>query len=142
MWTHRFEYLVDLNPHQLWPVLADVPGWPAIDHNIDWLHIADRPDAGARFTLKPKGGPALKFTIGRFEPPHIYSDVCELPFARMETTHRLSANGAGTLICVDINISGPLAPVWGRLVGRKHASGLPAQTQRFVAAARESLALA
>ena len=136
MWTHRHEQTTDLTPGQLWPILADVARWPEIDHNIDWLRIDRAPARGVPFTLKPKGGPRLSFIIGDFEAPHAYSDICRMPLARMRTLHTLVPHDGGTRIRVDIEIEGPLAARWGRFVGRKHAAGLPAQTERFIAGAR------
>jgi hypothetical protein len=134
MWQHRFETTSTLAPEDIWPVIANIAGWAEVDHNIDRICI-DKPAAvGVRFTLKPKGGPTLKFIIGDFTPPGCYSDICKLPFASMKTLHTLQA-GDVTAIRVDIQITGPLAKLWGIIVGRKHAAGLPAQTQRILAKA-------
>jgi len=135
-WTHRFEQLTEVSPEQLWPVLADVARWPELDRNIDWLRIAEAPAPGVRFVLKPRGGPRLSFTIGLFEAPGRYSDICQLLLARMHTRHSLQPADRGTRIVVEIEIEGPLARVWGWLVGRRHAAGLPAQTERFIVGAR------
>jgi hypothetical protein len=135
MWTHHFEATTDLTPAQLWPVLADVAQWPVVDHNIERLDILEAPAPGVAFRLKPKGGPTLSFRIGHFDAPTRYSDVCRMPLATMETVHELVA-GPATTVRVRIEITGWLAPLWGRLVGRKHAAGLPAQTERFLARAR------
>ncbi|MEA5392158.1 SRPBCC family protein [Cyanobium gracile UHCC 0139] len=136
MWTHRFETTTDLTPEELWPVLADVPRWPEVDHGIERLVIRQEPGPGVTFTLKPKGGPTLSFRIGHFEAPTRYSDLCRLPLATMETVHEL-VPGPSTTVRVRLAIQGPLAPLWGRLVGRTHAAGLPLQTDRMVARARE-----
>lgn len=135
MWIHRFEHTTDLTPAQIWPVLADVAQWPAVDHNIERLTIAQAPAPGVAFTLKPRGGPTLSFRIGHFEAPTRYSDICRLPLATMETVHEL-VPGPTTTMRVRIEITGWLAPLWGRLVGRTHAAGLPAQTARLLARAR------
>lgn len=136
MWHHRFETRSDLTPEQIWPVIADVANWGQVDHNIDTLIIEQAPAVGVPFTLKPKGGPTLKFEIGDFAPPYRYSDICRMPFASMKTLHTLEEPN-GTVVRVDIEISGPLSALWGRLVGRKHASGLPAQTARILAKAAQ-----
>ncbi len=135
MWMHQFVTTTDLTPAQIWPALADVARWPTVDHNIECLVIESEPAPGVRFTLKPKGGPTLSFRIGRFEAPTQYSDICRMPLATMETVHELMA-GPITTVRVRIEIVGLLAPLWGRLVGRTHASGLPAQTERLLARAR------
>jgi hypothetical protein len=117
-------------------VLANVAGWPTLDHNIEYLTIESEPAPGVPFVLKVKRGPKLSFRIGEFEPPHRYSDVCRMPLAEMRTRHTLLEGPRGATIRVDIEIDGPLAPLWGAVVGRKHAAGLPAQTARFVEGAR------
>ena len=138
MWSHHFEAETDLSAAQLWPVLADIDGWVSIDQNIERVSMKGVAGSGAFFELKPKGGPLLRVRIGDFEAPHRYSDICRLPFAEMETRHQLAPSPAGTRISVDIEIRGPLHWLWGGVVGRKHASGLQAQTERFVAAARKA----
>jgi hypothetical protein len=117
MWQHRFETTTDLLPVHIWALLADVAKWPELDHNIDKIQITAEPAPGVPFTLKPKGGPRLKFRIGAFEPPAVYSDICQLLLAEMTTRHSLER---------DPNAS---------QTGRKHASGLPAQTERILRAA-------
>ena len=135
MWQFNFETSTDLTPEQLWPVIADVANWDKLDSNIDFIEIKEKPKSGAKFVLKPKGGPILKFLIGDFEPLFRYSDICRMPLGRMETRHRFTP-GAQTLITVSIEINGFLAPFWGLVVGRKHASGLAIQTERIIAQAR------
>ncbi len=142
MWHHRYEEDTTLNCEELWPVLADVARWPEVDRNIEYLTIKGEPGPGVSFVLKPKGGPRLNFVIGEFEAPSRYADVCRMPLGIMRTRHTLIPEERGTRIRVDIEITGPLAPVWGRLVGRRHAAGLPAQTARFIEGARARLARA
>lgn len=131
MWTSQYEELTALTPEELWPVLADVARWPELDFNIERLELAQAPAPGVEFFLKPRGGPRLRFRIGHFEAPTRYSDVCHLPLAVMETTHEL-VPGPRTTIRVRIEVRGLLAPLWGVLVGRQHAAGLPAQTARVL----------
>jgi Polyketide cyclase / dehydrase and lipid transport len=132
MWNFHHEQTSNLSVEAIWRVLADVKNWPQVDQNIERLVISEEPAPGVRFMLKPRGGPRLNFTIGSFEAPHRYSDVCVMPGARMETIHRL-ASGPVTTIAAEIEIRGPLAWLWGRVVGQKHAQGLPALTQKMLA---------
>jgi hypothetical protein len=131
MWSREYRRPSPLPAEAIWPVIADVANWPSVDHDIDWVRI-ERPAApGVAFRLKPRGGPVLSMTIGRFEPPCTYSDVCRMPLARMETIHSLE-RGVDTEVRVRIEITGPLAGLWGLLVGRRHFAGLPAQTDRIL----------
>lgn len=136
MWRHRFETTTDVPALAIWPVIADVARWAEVDRNIARIEIEGEPRVGTRFKLKPKGGPTLSFDIAAFDPPHTYADRCRMPGAVMTTWHRLEA-GAPTRIVVEIEIEGPLSRLWGWMVGRKHAAGLPAQTERIIARARE-----
>jgi hypothetical protein len=136
MWRHVYTAETTLTPSALWPALADVASWPAIDTNIAELTLLDPPGPGARFRLRPRGGPPLRFTIGQFVPPSTYSDVCALPGATMTTEHRLEPIRTGTRIVVEITVQGWLRALWVRLAATRHAAGLPAQTARFIEAAR------
>jgi hypothetical protein len=107
-----------------------------------WAQFATPVGLGFKVTLTalprchPKGGPTLSFVIGDFAPPMTYSDICKMPFATMTTWHTL-VPGTPTMMRVRITITAPLAWLWGLVVGRKHASGLPAQTERLLAGARQ-----
>jgi hypothetical protein len=135
MWTHHYQQQTDLSAEVLWSVLSNISGWAEIDENIETIGVEGVPAKNSRFVLKPKGGPRLSFRICDFDPPETYSDVCQMPFSTMKTTHRL-LKGDVTTIDIQIVIEGMLSPLWGLLVGRKHANGLPEQTKRFIAAAR------
>jgi hypothetical protein len=138
MWIHHFEQRTSLPAEKLWTIISDVAGWVNIDHNIDKLEINELPKQGAKFHLKPKGGPTLKFVIDTFNPPLEYADLCVMPGAKMKTLHTFERiNEKETLIKVDIEIVGSLSWLWGILVGKKHASGLPKQTELFIEAARK-----
>jgi hypothetical protein len=135
MWHHTFEQKTDIAPGKIWAVLADVAGWASVDHNIERIQISEPPGVGVPFKLKPKGGPTLSFVIGDFKPPNAYSDVCRMFLASMKTLHTIEA-GNQTTVRVTIEITGPLAGFWGYVVGRKHAAGIPALTQRMLVAAQ------
>jgi hypothetical protein len=135
MWTFDYAERTDVPPDALWQVIADIERWPQIDSQIDRIEIEGPVAMGTRFRLKPKGGPSLAFRIGAFDPPTRYADVCLLPLAEMTTIHQITP-GDSTVVAVRIEIKGPLAWLWGPLVGRKHARGVPALTQKMIEAAR------
>jgi hypothetical protein len=117
-------------------IIADVNNWINIDHNIDKLIINEKPKQGVKF--KPKGAPTLDFIIDTFVPPTNYADLCKMPGAKMKTLHTFEKRPNNqTAIIIDITITGPMNWFWGRIVGKKHASGLPRQTELFIKAAKE-----
>jgi hypothetical protein len=138
MWTHRYEQQTEVPVEKLWTIIADVENWINIDHNIEQLVITEKPTQGTKFKLKPKGAPTLDFVIDTFVPPTNYADLCKMPGAKMKTLHTFEKRPNNqTVIIVDITITGPLNWLWGRIVGEKHASGLPRQTELFIKAAKE-----
>ena len=137
MWTHRFEQTTNVKVENLWATIANVAGWINIDKNIDKLVINETPKQGTTFTLKPKGAPTLKFVIDTFNPPYEYADLCAMPGAKMKTLHTFTKkNDNETLITIDIEIKGPTSWLWGKVVGKKHADGLPKQTEMFINASK------
>lgn len=139
MWTHKFSATTDLSPEQLWQLLADIVHWGDIDQQIESIEIQGKPAIGTKFSLKPKGGPKLNLKVTEFTPPNLYADLCNLPLGCMKTIHSLEAIETGTQIQVRIEITGLLAPLWGQLVGKKHAAGLTQQTHRLIEKTRQSL---
>lgn len=140
MWQHRFETTTELAPEQVWPVIADISGWAKVDHNIARIDVDGPPAVGTCFRLKPRGGPTLKFEVAAFDPPMTYADLCRMPGAAMITRHRLlppAKEGEPTRIVVEIKVTGLLAWLWGPIAAAKHAAGLPAQTERILAYARQ-----
>lgn len=135
-WHFTFEYQTELPAASLWEVGAQIDKWPTVDDRIASVKIDQPPEPGVTFTLKPFKGPPLKMKILRFDPPHLYSDVCHLFMAEMYTTHSFTPVGKETLIKVSIEIDGPLTPIWSRTVGENQARGLCDQTERLLIAVR------
>lgn len=138
MWTHHFEQETNQSIENLWTVLADVRNWDKIDENIQKLTIDSEPKKGTIFKLKPKGAPTLKFEIVTFKPPYEYADMVKMPGAKMITLHTFKPiEGNKTIIGIDIEIKGPLSWIWGNTVGKTHAEGMPALTEKFIQAANK-----
>jgi hypothetical protein len=137
MAKHVYEAQTDVPVEHLWPVVADITTWPESDTQIEYIEI-DRPvQVGTPFVLKPKGGPRLAMVVEGFDPPQRYVDFCRLPLGGMRTAHEFFPTDHGALIRVTITMTGPLGGLWWYVVGRKHAQGLPAQTERFITRARQ-----
>lgn len=136
MALHVYETRTDLAPEALYRAISDVAAWPLWDPELESVTIDGAAVEGARFTLRPKGGPNVKLVVTRAQPSEIFEDVALLFLGRMRTLHRYAADGAGTSIRIEIETSGPLGWLWDRLVARSQAAGLAASTQAFIAYAR------
>ena len=120
-------------PTRLYRTLADIRRWPEWDGGLEWTRIEVPAAAGAAFTLKPRGGPEVPMQVEAAEAPHRFVDIARLPLARMRTVHEFGTGDGETLVTVAIEVFGPLAFLWDRLVARKQAQDAPDQTQWLIA---------
>lgn len=80
---------------------------------------------GARGIMKPRGGPATRFTVTEVTPEVSFTTVSRLPLARMAFEHVVERTAEGCRFIHRVAISGPLSPLFARLIGRGVAAELP-----------------
>lgn len=73
--------------------------------------------ATAQASLKPRGGPKVKFVITTIEPGREYTDVTLLLGAKLTFQHLATATATGSDLAVSITMSGPLGWLWSRILG-------------------------
>lgn len=131
----RYSYTTTttLRPEQLYRAVSDINRWPQWDSELEATSHIGRVEAGSPFMLKPKGGPKVSMTIERAEEPTCFVDISHLPLAKMRTSHHFTAEPGGTRVDINIEIWGPLAVLWDRIVARKVAAGTAEQTRAFFA---------
>lgn len=88
---------------------------------------------GARGRLKPKGGPAVRFTVSVCERPREYTDVSALLGATLTFQHLATEKPGGTTVEAKAWLDGPLAPLWFAVMGKGFATSVPAALHRLVA---------
>jgi hypothetical protein len=121
------------NPERLYRAVADIDRWPEWGNDLEWTKIETPAMTGAFFTLKPKGGPEIAMLVEKAEAPHRFVDLAKLPLARMRTSHEIASIGHETLITIVIEIFGPLAFLWDRIIAKPQAADMARQTQRLIA---------
>jgi hypothetical protein len=128
MWqaTHERHY-PNLTREAVFALWADVNDWSAWDRDIEYARL-DGPFAnGAKFELKPKGGPLVRLSFVRVDEPNGYTDLLRLPLACMYGIHDVVQSAGGVTLRISIRIEGPLGWLWRRLVAQKIADEAPAQ---------------
>jgi len=95
--------------------------------------------AGATGRFKPKGGPAVPFTVLVCERPREYTDVSRLLGARLTFQHLATSTDAGTALEANVTLEGPLAWLWYRIMGKGFASSVPAALARLVSLVEGSM---
>lgn len=139
MW--RFEHTVETGaPREaVWRLWEDVPGWKERDEGLDWARLDGPFATGTRGVLKPRGVVgaihvrlAPPFELEEVVPHESFTLAQRIPLGRMRTHHQLEETDAGLRrVTQRVEISGPLAPLFARLIGRSLAGGLPRSMRRL-----------
>jgi Polyketide cyclase / dehydrase and lipid transport len=116
---------------------GDMATWPEWNLDTEWVRLDGPFVEGATGTLKPKGGPRVRFVVERLTDTE-FVDTSKLFGARLTFRHRVSGTGGTTDVRVDVSIRGPLALVWRVILGRGIKQSVQPDLERLAAAA-ESL---
>lgn len=135
----RYTYMTttELLPVDLYSAITDIRNWPQWDKDLEATSLEEAVRPGTRFSLKPKNGPKVQMRVELAAPPHRFTDVALLPLARMRTSHRFTAEGDQTRVETVIEIWGPLAFLWDKIIARKQALGAENQARSFLAYAKD-----
>jgi hypothetical protein len=112
---------------------ADMATWPEWNSDTEWVRLDGPFREGATGALKPKGGPAVRFTVTRVTDDE-FVDVSRLLGARLTFAHRLTREGERTRLDVEVSLTGPLGPLWRLILGKGLAASAQPDTDRLIAA--------
>ena len=113
---------------------ADMATWPEWNVDTEWVRLDGPFVEGATGTLKPKGGPKVRFVVRRLSDTE-FVDVSTLFGARLTFAHRVSTSEAGTTVDVETTLTGPLAAVWRMILGKGISSSVQPDLERLARAA-------
>jgi uncharacterized protein YndB with AHSA1/START domain len=142
MRRYSYETETTVSAEKLFRAKTDIAHWPDWDGELETTSFDAPLRAGSHFMLKPKGGPKVAMRIEQVEEPRRFVDLAYLPLAKMRTSTEflpcaISTGRNGTRIRIVIEVFGPLAFLWDRIVARKLAADCEHQTGQFVAAAEQ-----
>jgi hypothetical protein len=118
---------------------ADMATWPEWNLDVDWVRL-DGPFAqGVTGTLKPKGGPKVRFVVESLVQDKEFVDVSLLAGARLTFAHHVTeAAGGGCTVHVQISMSGPLGWLWNRILGKGLRTSVQPDLERLARVAEAS----
>ena len=126
MWTCEHSVVSGATPAQVWARYAEPKTWPEWDAALERVALHGPFAAGSRGTLRPVGGPTTRFTITEVVPEVGFTDVARLPLARLVFRHRIEPVSTGSRLTHAVTITGPLSPLFARVLGVGVARDLPA----------------
>jgi hypothetical protein len=119
---------------------ADLDSWSEWDTAVAWGRLDGPFAVGTTGELKPARGPKVRFVIETLEPGREYTDVSTMPGARLWIRHLVRTDDAGTEVEVQVSLDGPLARVWGVVLGRQLSRSTVAGLDRLVVVAEADAA--
>lgn len=125
MWAFEHTETTSATPAQLWARYAEPSTWPEWDHEAANVTVRGPVAVGTRGSLKPVKGPETPFTFTEVTPEVSFADVSRLPLARLTFAHRIEPTATGSRFTHRIAITGPLSPLFARVIGKRIAAGLP-----------------
>ena len=98
---------------------ADMATWPEWNLDTEGVRLDGPFRQGATGTLKPKGGPNVRFVVESLVQDKEFVDVSRLMGARLVFSHQVTETpGGGCTVRVQVSMSGPLAWLWNRVLGK------------------------
>lgn len=113
-------------PAQIFAHYSAPANWPLWDPELRAVSLPDGLRAGAKGWLHPRQGPRAQIAISAVDAPRSFTVISRLPLCQMSFGHDLQAQGDQTRVTHSVSFTGPLAPLFRRLIGRGIARGLPA----------------
>jgi uncharacterized membrane protein len=116
-WTN--EQTIDAPVDVVWQLTTDVTDWPTYMPTVQSVERLDEGPLrmGARARIKQPGQRAAVWEVTTFEAGREFSWRSDRRGVSLTGVHRMAPDGDGTRNTLTIEMTGPLAPVMGLLLG-------------------------
>ena len=99
--------------------------WPEWDTELASASLDGSFALGAKGRLKPKSGPSSRFFTSELTPEESYAFTTRLPLRELKVRRYLTRKEGGAFFTHEVSFVGPLASVFGNLLGRRYREALP-----------------
>ena len=118
IWQYDHTQMTTASREDVWAIYSDVPGWHDWDPAVRRISLEGPFAAGTRGKVRPSLGPTVSFELTDVRPLHGFEYQVRLPLAVLHFGHALTdAADGGLAISHPTRVTGPLAPLWGRVIG-------------------------
>lgn len=123
----KFEQSINISaePTKVFSEYTKVSEWPIWDPETEAASIEGEFVTGAVGTIKPKGAPESKIQLIEVTNNESFTVECKLPLCKMHFIHLMTPTESGTKLINQIEFTGLLSPLFGRLIGKAINKGLP-----------------
>lgn len=132
MWKAEFTKSAQATPEALWERWTDVVNWPEQDASLEFASINGPFAVGNVITLKPKGSPIVKVQLIEVSRLISFSSNGQLPLTKLQFDHKAKPVAGGIEFTQSVTMTGPLAGLFSRMMGRKMAENLDARMTKLV----------
>jgi hypothetical protein len=126
IWRREYTHLTTATAEAVWKRWTTPEDWAIDDPDLREAMFPVPVRVGAVGRVVNHGTPPQKILFTELQPGYAMNFRIGLPGAVLSFPHRMQATPNGLSVTHAVEISGPLAPVFGLLVGRSIAAGLPA----------------
>ncbi len=134
VWVHSAESAA--RPHAVWRRYVDVERWPEWSRNgVQWSRLDGPFEVGAKGKSKAPGLPAATFRLVAVEPDARFVSEVRMPGGRLRLEHVVEPNEHGSRITHRVEVGGPLAAVYARIIGKTTDEALVDGVDRLAALA-------
>jgi uncharacterized membrane protein len=115
-WTHS--ELIEAPPEVVWALATGVTDWPSYMPTVQSVEMLDDGPLrlGSRARIKQPGQRTAVWTVTRFEPGRTFTWESAHRGYAIAGTHTVASEGAASRNTLALQMTGPLAPVVGRLL--------------------------
>ena len=124
---------IDASTDEVWALTVDVARWPEATPTMTSIErLGDEPlGVGSQARIKqPRMRPAV-WTVTRFEPGRHFAWATNVLGMRLEGGHHLEGDSSRTVNTLTLDVTGPMAPVLGRLVAGQFRKAIATENQGF-----------
>jgi uncharacterized protein YndB with AHSA1/START domain len=139
MWKIEQTEVTTASPDAIWDVITDIDRWSRWNPGVRASHLDGPIQAGSSGRLTLPNGRRLGFTLEEAKAQSSLVFAVSWPGLHQRFLYTIAPTlTSGARVSMAATMTGPLAPILSRLVGRVIGRNLPVAVQQLVAAAEGS----